>query len=438
MLTRARAGACVTALALAAIAWGTLTPAAGGNPNPPAWCLRCGDVSGIDFGLNVLLFIPVGIGLRLSGASFPRVLLVSTAVTLAVEIIQWQAAIGRVASFSDLTANVLGAAVGMALAERGGELVLARSAAARTLARGTLVGWFMIQLLTAWEFVPSLTQSAYWAQIAADLGHFERFSGHVLMATIADVPITNGRMKNNELVGRLFKGDARVAASVIPGAPTRAVAPIVSVFDGEQREIMLLGQEGEDLVFRLRTHATDARFRTPTISLFGVFPPIGHGAVEGGRDTLLVSGWRKGWRLTVSASSRKASRSRSAMLLPSYGWALVLPFEHTWTAMSGRFTAAWMALLLFPAGYWGARGLSSAPGVPEAGEAPVAGLRVMTLVGFALLVLVAGLVGLPLILGLTPAGWWQWGGALAGIASGLAVGFLSWLAGRSRSHRIPA
>ncbi|MGI9076472.1 MAG: VanZ family protein [Gemmatimonadaceae bacterium] len=430
-------GLALTALSVGIIAWGTLTSASSDGSAPPSWCFLCAGVHATDVLFNVLLFIPLGIGLRLAGASRRRVLAISAVITLAVELAQWFYVSGRIASIADLVANVVGAAAGMLLAERSDKLVFPEAAAARLLARTSLIGWLVVQLGTAWEFGPSFRPAHFWWQLAADLGHLDRFTGEVIAASVGEVPVPNGPTRNTELIRGLFDAGRHVEARVVPGDPTAGLAPIVSIFDHGQREIMLLGQEGVDLVFRLRTHATDARLRTPTVSVWGAFPPraaTGNGPPP---DTLLISGWRSGWRIHTSFTSRDTSATRSIALRPSFGWALVLPFEHTVTPLSWRFTAVWMAVLLFPAGYWGAR--SSLPVHEGKGRESelTAVFRNVTMLAFTAIVLSAGLIALPLWLGLAAAGVWEWGGALGGIAAGMVAGFLGYRLSHSRVRRSP-
>jgi hypothetical protein len=78
----------------------------------PLWCLVCGSDGGADVLLNIFLFIPFAIGLRLSGLSWRRVIGISALVSLAVEILQLEVVPGRDASLSDLLTNTSGSAVG--------------------------------------------------------------------------------------------------------------------------------------------------------------------------------------------------------------------------------------------------------------------------------------------------------------------------------------
>src|SRR3712207_2032131 len=96
-----RAGRLVGALALAFVAVATLTPTPGTPPTPPT-CIVCGRVGGVDVLLNVLLFVPLGLGLRLAGLSRWRALALAGLTTLGIESLQFAVVTGRDASLSDL------------------------------------------------------------------------------------------------------------------------------------------------------------------------------------------------------------------------------------------------------------------------------------------------------------------------------------------------
>ena len=54
------------------IAYETLLPGDEVAAQNPQWCLVCGYVGGVSFLLNVILFIPLGFGIRLAGTARSR------------------------------------------------------------------------------------------------------------------------------------------------------------------------------------------------------------------------------------------------------------------------------------------------------------------------------------------------------------------------------
>jgi hypothetical protein len=66
----------------------TLSPQYGTVKAPPSFCVLCGGSSVLDAILNVLLFIPLGVGLRLSGMSRRRAFAIGLVTTITVELLQ--------------------------------------------------------------------------------------------------------------------------------------------------------------------------------------------------------------------------------------------------------------------------------------------------------------------------------------------------------------
>jgi VanZ family protein len=89
----------------------------------------------VDVFLNLLLFAPLGAGLRLAGWRWRSVVAAAALVSFTVELLQFTVVTGRDASLSDLVTNTTGAAVAAALAARWRAIVLpAPRAAARLFA----------------------------------------------------------------------------------------------------------------------------------------------------------------------------------------------------------------------------------------------------------------------------------------------------------------
>src|ERR687891_731196 len=114
-----RLGAALALAGLAAILVATLFPNPHQAPSSaatPLLCIVCGEAGGTDVFLNLLLFTPMAIGLRLLGWPWRRVVAVAALLSLTVECLQFSVVVGRDAALSDLLANTIGAAAAAALA----------------------------------------------------------------------------------------------------------------------------------------------------------------------------------------------------------------------------------------------------------------------------------------------------------------------------------
>src|SRR5688572_14213784 len=92
-----RTAATFAAFGLAVIALATLWPAST-TVTLPASCIFCGELGGVDFALNIVLFIPFGMGLRWLLGNWKTPTLVGAATTLVIEMLQWRLIPGRDAS----------------------------------------------------------------------------------------------------------------------------------------------------------------------------------------------------------------------------------------------------------------------------------------------------------------------------------------------------
>ena len=92
----------------------TLVPFAGAKPGADALCLFCGERAAADAVLNVLLYLPLGVGLALAGWNAPRAVLLSLLLSGAIEAAQIVIP-GRDSSARDVLTNALGGYLGAVL-----------------------------------------------------------------------------------------------------------------------------------------------------------------------------------------------------------------------------------------------------------------------------------------------------------------------------------
>ena len=115
MLLRQRLGLALALAGLAFVLVATLTPLSdprGAAAATPLLCLVCGDQGGADVVDNLLLFLPLAIGLRLSGQSWRRTVLAAFLISFNVELLQYWLIPGRDTSLSDLLTNTASGAIG--------------------------------------------------------------------------------------------------------------------------------------------------------------------------------------------------------------------------------------------------------------------------------------------------------------------------------------
>lgn len=407
------------ALAIAsvvAIMVATLLPEPG-QPAAAPLCLVCGSDGGVDLVLNIALFIPLGVGLALSGLRWPRAVAFMCGLTVSVEAAQLFFIAGRDASIGDVITNTIGGSLGFALASNSEPWLQPDYRGALRLTVASALVWLAIQAITAFAFALSIPDSQYYGQIARELGDFAVFRGAVLDAGIDGVPIRDTLIVRSDSARRhlLEGGTAHVVA--VPAGRTPDFAPILRIADEQEREILLLAQDDQDLVFGVRTGASILRLRPPVFSLPGAFIEKAMSNNSVLADTVTFSGRYNGSEAHLTAGARSASRESRISISPSLGWTLVMPFQWSLqnTPAEFFFSWLWMVLLTVPGGYWGAKIFFHA-------HAPARVMQVVIFVAGVLAALGAGLILAPLAFGATPAPARDWLAAASGIAIGGALG----------------
>lgn len=391
-----RLGARVALGSLAAIALLTLLPhpeAAVRAEATPITCIVCGDAGGVDFFLNLLLFIPFGAGLAMVGFSNRRAIFLCLLVTLLVELLQMKVVTGRDASLGDVVANTLGGGVGVFLVANWRHLALPDSRWAQNISIGYAFALVCVWVGTAWALAPALPQGVPWfGAWAAELENFDRFPGRPLAVSAGGEPLLPGPALDQRRLADAVTRDPSASFRAILGGTPEGLAPVASIYDVNRAEVILLGQERRDLSFRLRMRASILRLRNPAVNLHN-----GMSGLPG--DTVEARGSVHDGVYDLHSRVHGRERSRTLPLSASWGWTLVTP----WTSILGEetraITALWIATLVAPLAYWAAFGGGTA----------------LVIASSAILLI---LVVIPQIAGFPFAHWSEWGGAVLGALLG--------------------
>jgi hypothetical protein len=424
-----RFGRLVALLGALLVAATTLIPHPAAESQQGPWCLICGEFGGQDFVTNVLLFVPLGVGLRLAGVPWRRGLAAVIATTLGIELLQIGFVSGRDASAGDLVANALGGALGMGIAASWRAWLRPAPRTARRLSVAAGVGWLAAQALASAAVQPSLPGATYWGQWSHD-SRAPAGAARVLSVTLNARRLPIGSLPPDISPRELVRGPGiRLDAAVIPGAsshPPSLIAALAAVHGDFTGKVLTLTQRGSDAVLRVRTRSADARLRSPALVLARAFPPrSGDGvARRGSVAPVHVAGGidRRTLRLRVADGPHRASRE--LRLRPALAWSLFAPSEVALARRTGVLTSLWVAALLVPVGYWAACGAGGADGSrgPSGGGRPWAGALPLVLTGALVAV---GIGAVPALFGLAAAPASEWASAVAGVAVG-------WLLARRR------
>jgi hypothetical protein len=347
-------GVATTALALIVIARLTMAPMGDTVTGHLDICLPCGYAGWADFLLNISLFVPLGIGLRLMELRQRTALLIAVILTITIESLQYAVIPGRESDTSDIIANSLGGALGIALADWRRLLLTPSLAAAKRLGTGAAIIICLVAGVVQWALAPVFPHTVYFPQIAPDLPGLDQFHGDVLAATFDGSPIRIGRLSpeaSEAMRDSLAAGDAVIAVTTRPAPGQPRMAPITDVHDQHRREIFFLARRGHDLVFRLSRRTEALGMHAPSVSLVEVFPSqFAIGDTVRARVTIGTAA------LTLDAAIGSGANERTARRRVGHGvwdyWRLLIPDTGPWATRQRAITALSLLLLFGPLGYW--------------------------------------------------------------------------------------
>ncbi len=331
----------VTAAALV-IMVATLTPVPGAASTGSPLCIACGQRGVADFLSNVMLFAPLGIGLVLLGVSLRRTALIGVLFSAGVEAAQLGIIAGRDANIGDVVSNGAGAAVGWWLGHTRDWWLRPDPGSLRRFA-GVGAATLVLLLGGLLLFTPALPDTTYYLQWTARFGGMQPYEGRVLASRFGALELAGPPWKIEQRDSvRTALHSGVIDVMLVTGPPPTGLAPIVSIYDTYGREIMLLGADGNDFVYRYRTRADALRFDRADLVLEDVLrgPPIGSTA------PLRLEQDRGGACLTID-DVRRCGRGFTI----GETWSLLM-FPDGWSnAVRGVMSLAWLFGAFLPTGF---------------------------------------------------------------------------------------
>jgi hypothetical protein len=334
--------------ATALIGAATLTQSSDSVPSP--WCLSCGLRNpglAADSILNVFLFVPLGVGLRLAGLRAWAVVGAALAVSLSVELMQAYAIPGRVANPVDLATNTIGAGVAAVATPRWRTAIFPSAKAARFLSLLSMAGLIAIVAVSTCALAPDVPRAPLTVR-GVDAGA---------------APMPRERVLTGVVDGRAVRSGDTVPA---PGPLVRPIGveielqasrsrwrgePALELVAGD-RTFLWLGIDQNELELEMRRKGEAARFLSPTVR---VSRPVRHGesAPAARLDTLRLRAVAARWRMSLTTQTRDARDDAAMQLHALSGWSLLLRAPRS-PRLVELLTALWAGALFFPVVYWGA------------------------------------------------------------------------------------
>lgn len=313
----------------------------------PWWCVVCGGAGAADVFQNILLFVPLGIGLGRLGWPVGRAAAAIVATTLAIELSQAYLIAGRDATLGDVLMNALGGLLGWWAAPSLGRILRPPPRIARW-ATAALVAAFLAQLAaSAHLLVPDLSLPTPWRVVTAPVAeHRERFAGSVLAASLDGRDLLRGAPPTTPPRGASHTLEL-VLVWVRPASPR--TAPILRVEQGDDALLAAVDAREGQFGIELRSVASAAKWRGLTVAI-----PEPPSLADG--DTVRVGmRWEPG-RVTGWSEGPQGRREVGAAVGALHGWVLLNPFtpRHDLGAAWRWWTVAWLAGWAALVG-WGAK-----------------------------------------------------------------------------------
>lgn len=340
-------------LCLVVIAAATLTNGDPTQPTSGGLCVICGALGGVDAVLNVLLFAPLGIALALMGMKPWRAILGMLVLSAAIETLQATVLVGRDPTLGDVAMNTLGGALGWWIGANWRRLLRPARSDARRFLAAWLVLWLAVQGLAVFALQPRPTESTYYGQLMRALGH-PAYPGRVLSASVGGVRVPDWNLRDYRPVAAALSSDtgATLATRFESLDSTRAIsweAGVVQIMDARHRSIIMLAARDSSLIFGIRSGAQVLRVRPPLFRATHVFSR---------RDTVPtpvdVTARYALPHVRMDVRTPRAFGEFNWRVSAASAWRMVTPVtiydDGTW--WGGFANAAWMFLLLVPAGRW--------------------------------------------------------------------------------------
>jgi len=374
---------------LGVILGATLVPFEGVEETPPFLCVLCADGTVADGALNAALFLPLGAALSIVGWRPLSALALGAGFSLSLETAQFVIP-GRDPSLSDVLFDTLGTALGIALARSTSLWWRPKPRVAEILSIAGALVMGSVLALTGLLLGPSFPEDTYYGGLAPRFGHLEWYGGRVLEVTLDGLEIPSGVIASSAEVRQRLVSEATIHVRARAGPRPPGLAPLFTIHDGNQREILLLGVDGDDVVYRYRTRATAWGLIGPEIRARGALRRIAW------RDPLFIRVHRDGSRFRVSVNMTEHC---GLGYTSGIGWTFLLGGQSLPLWLQPALNVGWLAVLLFLAGRWVRFSWASAS---------------------AIVLLLASLLMLPPFVGLLPTPGTELVGALCGFLAGCA------------------
>lgn len=353
---------------LIALAFGVLTPHPPPVPLAPDAVVRPPDGLVADAIRNLVLLLPLGWLLAALGRGARLAALLGLLLSLAIEGAQHFVP-GRFTSAVDVVMNTASAALGALLYATRRAWLRPEPEAARRLALAAGIAGLLVLGMGGQLLRLSPRGPGFDAGWRPELGQYEPYAGAVVGAWIGDLALPIGPVVDESAFVHALEtgGPLRIEAELRPSR--RATAPLFTVHDDAQEEILLVAAQGADLLLEWRTRALDFGLEQPAHRFADVLirlaagarsgdaPPVGADPRHEASDIAQIRlGWT-GSSAELAIDDRPLGRRDWS---PGRVWGLLIPGRIVPADLEALLDGATIALLVLPCAYYARRTASIA------------------------------------------------------------------------------
>src|SRR3989442_4893796 len=189
----------------------------------------------------------------------------------------------------------------------------------------------------------------------------------------------------------MLSRDPRAVVRAIAGSRTAALGSLLSIYDAQQRERLLVGPDRDDLVFRFRMRAANLLLDQPDVRLLGGMRRAAP------KDTISTTVRGRSGNYCVAINGVGACGLGYTV---GSGWTLLIYPEVFPSWLKTLLDLTWISTLLLPVGFWFRPRWESVLGGG---------------------IVAAGLLGAPAATPLLPTRLDEWAAAAAGFVLGLSI-----------------
>ncbi|NOT07112.1 MAG: VanZ family protein [Gemmatimonadales bacterium] len=295
-----------------------------------------------DIVLNVLLFMPFGGGLALTGRTPVRAALVAATVSVMIELCQLSWIPGRDASIHDVVTNTLGGGLGAIIVAGWGRRAAVWRRLGPAIAAAAVVAWNVGGLLIA-PGVPS--GNGWYGQWAHEFARTTLFPGRIVSFQVRGLPIPDGPIAATDALQAKLGATDTVRAVVVltTGRAFTGRAQLAGVVSPTGGDFLGLWQQGQSVLGFPRLRMTNAGLRGPVFIVREAIP-------EQAGDSVTVSMEWSLRHVTLSAESRIGRKEQRLTLTPEVFWAGFLPFDYDLGGTNWWISVLAAGAVFFPIG----------------------------------------------------------------------------------------